>query len=129
MPAIGMSSFESDQLSATEITKAVKGAVTVGYWHSDRASVYGIEAAICNSFEEILRGGVKRDEFRVNSKLLNDKYGEDQVIALCRQSLADLPLKCLDLASCIGLLQFFIRRAAMCDRLARTPDRISTRNK
>ena len=48
-------------------------------------------------FEEILRGGIKREDLWITSKLWNDKHGEDDVIASCRQSLADLRLDYLDL--------------------------------
>ena len=41
--------------------------------------------------------GIKREEIWVTSKLWNDKHGEDNVIASCRKSLADLRLNYLDL--------------------------------
>ena len=97
MPAIGLGTFGSDHVSAAEIAEAVKGAAAVGYRHFDCASVYGNEAEIGASFEEILRGGIKREDLWITSKLWNDKHGEDDVIASCRQSLADLRLDYLDL--------------------------------
>ncbi len=72
---------------------AVEGAAAVGYRHFDCASVYGNEAEIGAAFEEILRGGIKREELWITSKLWNDKHGEDDVIASCRKSLADLRLE------------------------------------
>ena len=45
----------------------------------------------------IIRGGVRREELWIISKLWNDKHGEEDVIASCRQSLADLRLDYLDL--------------------------------
>ncbi|MGB7266126.1 MAG: aldo/keto reductase [Terracidiphilus sp.] len=97
IPAIGLGTFGSDHVTANEVADAVKGAAAIGYRHFDCASVYGNEAEIGKSFEEILRGGIKRDELWITSKLWNDKHGEDDVIASCRQSLADLRLKYLDL--------------------------------
>jgi alcohol dehydrogenase (NADP+) len=97
MPAIGLGTFGSDHVSAGEIAEAVRGAAAVGYRHFDCASVYGNEAEIGASFEQILRDGIKREELWITSKLWNDKHGEDQVIASCRQSLSDLHLKYLDL--------------------------------
>lgn len=97
MPAIGLGTFGSDHVSAGEIAEAVKGAAAAGYRHFDCASVYGNEAAIGASFEEIMRQGILREDLWITSKLWNDKHGEDQVIASCRQSLADLRLKYLDL--------------------------------
>jgi diketogulonate reductase-like aldo/keto reductase len=97
MPAIGLGTFGSDQVSAGEVAEAVKGAASVGYRHFDCASVYGNEAEIGASFEEILRSGIRREDLWITSKLWNDKHSEDDVIASCRQSLADLRLDYLDL--------------------------------
>jgi alcohol dehydrogenase (NADP+) len=97
MPAIGLGTFGSDHVSASEIAAAVEGAAAVGYRHFDCASVYGNEAEIGCAFREILRGGIGREELWITSKLWNDKHGEDDVIASCRQSLADLGLESLDL--------------------------------
>ena len=60
MPAIGLGTFGSDHVSASEIATAVEGAAAVGYRHFDCASVYGNEAQIGAAFERILRGGIKR---------------------------------------------------------------------
>ncbi|MGD0348025.1 MAG: aldo/keto reductase [Terracidiphilus sp.] len=97
MPAIGLGTFGSDHVSAVEVAQAVKGAAAVGYRHFDCASVYGNEDEIGAAFEEILRGGIKRKELWITSKLWNDKHGENDVIASCRKSLADLRLSYLDL--------------------------------
>ena len=97
MPAIGLGTFGSDHVSASEIAAAVRGAAAAGYRHFDCASVYGNEAEIGAAFEEILRNGIKREELWITSKLWNDKHGEDDVIASCRKSLADLRLQYLDL--------------------------------
>jgi diketogulonate reductase-like aldo/keto reductase len=97
MPAIGLGTFGSDHVSAVAVAQAVKGAVAVGYRHFDCASVYCNEAEIGTSFQEILRGGIKRGDLWITSKLWNDKHGEDDVIASCRQSLGDLRLDYLDL--------------------------------
>jgi diketogulonate reductase-like aldo/keto reductase len=97
MPAIGLGTFGSDNVSANEIAEAVRGAAAVGYRHFDCASVYGNEAEIGAAFEAILRGGIKREELRITSKLWNDKHGENDVIAAARKSLADLRLEYLDL--------------------------------
>ena len=97
MPAIGLGTFGSDHVSASEIAAAVEGAAAAGYRHFDCASVYGNEAEIGAAFEAILRSGIKREELWITSKLWNDKHGEDDVIASCRKSLADLRLQYLDL--------------------------------
>jgi diketogulonate reductase-like aldo/keto reductase len=97
MPAVGLGTFGSDHVTPGQVAEAVKGAASVGYRHFDCASVYGNEEAVGASFEEILRGGIPREQLWVTSKLWNDKHGEDDVIASCRKSLADLRLNYLDL--------------------------------
>jgi alcohol dehydrogenase (NADP+) len=97
MPAIGLGTFGSDSISADVVADAVRGAAAVGYRHFDCASVYGNETAIGRSLAEIIVGGLRREEIWVTSKLWNDKHAENDVIASCRQSLADLRLDYLDL--------------------------------
>jgi diketogulonate reductase-like aldo/keto reductase len=97
MPAIGLGTFGSDHVSANQIAEAVKGAAAIGYRNFDCASVYGNEAEIGASLASILQSGIRREELWITSKLWNDKHGEDDVIASCRQSLADLRLEYLDL--------------------------------
>ena len=75
----------------------VKGAAAAGYRHFDCASVYGNEAEIGRRCRRFFAAGVKREELWITSKLWNDKHGEDDVIASCRKSLADLRLDYLDL--------------------------------
>jgi diketogulonate reductase-like aldo/keto reductase len=69
----------------------------VGYRHFDCASVYGNEHLVGQALEAIQRGGVRREELWVTSKVWNDKHGEGQVLASCRKSLQDLRLDHLDL--------------------------------
>jgi alcohol dehydrogenase (NADP+) len=97
MPAIGLGTFGSDRVSPAQVGAAVLGAAAIGYRHFDCASVYGNEDAVGLSLEQILRGGVKREELWITSKLWNDKHSEDDVIVSCRKSLADLRLDYLDL--------------------------------
>jgi diketogulonate reductase-like aldo/keto reductase len=59
--------------------------------------VYGNETDVGASLQEIMRGGVKREELWITSKLWNDMHGEKDVIASCQKSLADLRLDYLDL--------------------------------
>jgi len=97
MPAIGLGTFGSDHVTPKQIAEAVKGAAAAGYRHFDCASVYSNEPEVGASLEEIQQGGVKREELWITSKLWNDKHAEDDVIASCRKSLADLRLQYLDL--------------------------------
>lgn len=97
MPAVGLGTFGSDHVTAAQVADAVKGAAAVGYRHFDCASVYGNEAEIGASIEAILQSGLKREDIWVTSKLWNNKHSENDVIASCRKSLADLRLDTLDL--------------------------------
>jgi len=97
MPAIGLGTFGSDHVTADQVAAAVKDAAAVGYRHFDCASVYGNERQIGVALKEIMRGGLKREQLWITSKLWNDKHGEHDVIPCCEQSLADLQLDYLDM--------------------------------
>ena len=97
MPAVGLGTFGSDQVSPTEVAEAVQGAAACGYRHFDCASVYGNEPEVGAALQEVRRSGIRRKELWITSKLWNDKHGEDDVIASCQKSLADLRLDYLDL--------------------------------
>lgn len=97
MPAVGLGTFGSDHVTPAQVAGAVRGAAKAGYRHFDCASVYGNESEVGAALEEIQSGGLKREELWITSKLWNDKHGEDDVIAQCRKSLADLRLAYLDL--------------------------------
>ena len=97
IPAIGLGTFGSDHVSASAVADAVRYAASVGYRHFDCASVYGNEAQIGCALKDIFHQGPRRDEVWITSKLWNDKHGEDDVIAACQKSLADLQLDHLDL--------------------------------
>jgi diketogulonate reductase-like aldo/keto reductase len=97
MPALGLGTFGSDRVSPAEIAEAVKGAAAVGYRHFDCASVYGNENAIGHTLQELIAGGIPREDLWITSKLWNDKHAENDVISSCRRSLADLQLNYLDM--------------------------------
>jgi alcohol dehydrogenase (NADP+) len=97
IPAIGLGTFGSDHVSPQAIADAVRYAASVGYRHFDCASVYGNELEIGHAFHDLIRGGLRREDLWVTSKLWNDKHGENEVIASCEKSLADLQLDYLDL--------------------------------
>jgi len=96
MPVIGLGTFGSDHASAVEIAAAVEGAAAIGYRHFDCASVYSNEHQIGYALQLVFRGGIKREELWITSKLWNDRHNENDVIGSCRQSLSDLRLDYLD---------------------------------
>ena len=120
MPAVGLGTFGSDHVTAAQVGEAVKGAAAVGYRHFDCASVYGNEREVGASLETIQQSGIKREELWVTSKLWNDKHGENDVIASCRQSLADLRLNYLDLYLVHWPFPNF--HPPHCDVTSRSPD-------
>ena len=97
MPAIGLGTFGSDNYTAAQVAEAVRGAADAGYRHFDCASVYGNEPEVGNALKQVLENGVEREELWITSKVWNDKHGDGQVLASCRQSLSDLKLDYLDL--------------------------------
>jgi alcohol dehydrogenase (NADP+) len=97
MPAIGLGTFGSDHVTAAEVAEAVLGAAAIGYRHFDCASVYGNEREVGESLQAIQRSGISRESLWITSKVWNDKHHGEDVIASCRQSLADLRLDYLDL--------------------------------
>lgn len=97
LPAIGLGTFGSDHASHESVADAVRFAASAGYRHFDCASVYGNEDRLGKVFARLFQDGLRRDEVWVTSKLWNDKHGENDVIASCEKSLADLQLEYLDL--------------------------------
>jgi alcohol dehydrogenase (NADP+) len=96
MPAIGLGTFGSDHVSASEIAEAVRGALSVGYRHLDCASVYGNEQQIGAVLRQVFSPELRREDLWIVSKLWNDKHAEDDVIPSCRKSIADLQCDYLD---------------------------------
>jgi alcohol dehydrogenase (NADP+) len=97
IPVIGLGTFGSDHVTSQQVADAVVEAAALGYRHFDCASVYGNEATIGHSLKKIVAGGVKREDLWITSKLWNDKHAEEDVIASCKKSLADLQFDYLDL--------------------------------
>ncbi|MBK7895525.1 MAG: aldo/keto reductase [Anaerolineaceae bacterium] len=98
MPAVGLGTFGSDNVSGEAIAAAVQEAIAVGYRHIDCAAVYGNEHLIGERLKEVLASGlVKREELWLTSKLWNDKHAEEDVVPACQKTLADLQLDYLDL--------------------------------
>ncbi len=97
IPVIGLGTFGSDNVSGDRVAQAVKEAIMLGYRHIDCASVYGNEHNIGQVLSELMKGGLKREELWITSKVWNNMHREGQVIESCRISLNDLQLDYLDL--------------------------------
>jgi alcohol dehydrogenase (NADP+) len=120
MPVIGLGTFGSDRVSPKDVADSVKYAASIGYRHFDCASVYGNEDRIGQVFNELLKGGLRRNEVWITSKLWNDKHGENDVILSCEKSLKDLQLDYLDLY--LVHWPFPNHHPPGCDATTRSPD-------
>lgn len=120
MPAVGLGTFGSDHVTPAQVAEAVLGAAAVGYRHFDCASVYGNEPAVGASLRKILASGLTRDQLWITSKLWNDKHAPEDVLASCRQSLADLGIDYLDMYLVHWPFPNF--HAPGCDVSSRSPD-------
>jgi alcohol dehydrogenase (NADP+) len=97
MPAIGLGTFGSDHITPQQVADAVKDAAALGYRHFDCAAVYGNEKEIGATLQEIMAGGIAREDLFITSKLWNDMHAEEDVIPSFMRSLNDLQLDYLDL--------------------------------
>ena len=97
IPAIGLGTFGSDNYPPEVVADAVVGAAEVGYRQFDCASVYGNEPEIGGALQRVMATGIPREELWITSKVWNDRHGDGEVTASCKQSLADLKLDYLDL--------------------------------
>ena len=121
IPVIGLGTFGSDNYSNDQIAQAVGIAIRMGYRHIDCASVYGNEREIGEVLNKLIANGeVSRDELWITSKVWNNMHGQGDVIASCRQTLADLQLDYLDLF--LVHWPFPNYHAPGCDGDARNPD-------
>lgn len=96
IPAIGLGTFGSDHVSATEVAAAVRTAASLGYRHFDCAAVYGNEAEIGAALRDVFASGVRRDDLWITSKLWNDMHAPERVAPAFERSLRALGLDHLD---------------------------------
>lgn len=103
IPSIGFGTFGSDHVSNDQVAQAVRMALRAGYRHIDCAGVYGNEKEIGEVLADTMAGRIEglpaipREDLWITSKLWNDKHAPEDVVAACKQSLADLGLDYLDL--------------------------------
>ncbi len=121
IPVVGLGTFGSDTYNNEQIANAVYEAVLMGYRHIDCASVYGNEKEIGRILAKLISNGVvKREELWITSKVWNNMHGDGQVLASCKQTLADLQLDYLDLY--LVHWPFPNYHAPGCDGSSRNPD-------
>ncbi|MBC8138699.1 MAG: aldo/keto reductase [Fibrella sp.] len=97
IPGIGLGTFGSDKYTGEQVADAVRDAIFIGYRHIDCAAVYANEHLVGEALADAMKGGVRREDLFITSKLWNDKHGEADVIPACEKSLRDLGLDYLDL--------------------------------
>lgn len=120
IPAVGLGTFGSDHIAASEMADAVRTAASLGYRHFDCAAVYANEAEVGEALQDIMAAGVPREDLWITSKLWNDKHAEEDVIPAFRKSLNDLKLDYLDLYLVHWPFPNF--HPPHCDVTSRSPD-------
>lgn len=96
MPAIGIGTFGNDRYSPAQIAESIVVGLSVGYRFVDCAAVYGNEKEVGAALALATRGGIRRDELFVTSKLWNDRHQPKDILPALRNSLSDLGLDYLD---------------------------------
>ncbi len=91
MPKLGLGTWP---MMGEECTKAVIGALELGYRHIDTAAKYENETAVG---EAIANSPIKRAEYHVTSKVWLDKLAPDSMHRSFEQSLRDLRTDYVDL--------------------------------
>ncbi|MBB4266775.1 aldo/keto reductase [Roseospira visakhapatnamensis] len=94
MPQLGLGTWKADP---GVVGAAVTEALRLGYRHIDCARIYGNEAEVGRALADAFRGGLKRDDVWITSKLWNDAHAPDDVRPALERTLADLGLDHLDL--------------------------------
>lgn len=96
IPTIGLGTFGSDHVSATQIAEAVYDAVKIGYRHIDCAAVYANEKEIGEALKRLFDEGiVKREDLWITSKVWNDRHTD--VRGAFEETISHLGLDYLDL--------------------------------
>ncbi|GLJ34621.1 hypothetical protein SUGI_0696320 [Cryptomeria japonica] len=94
IPAVGLGTWQADGDICTE---AVRTALEVGYRHLDCDHLYGNEVEVGQALSEALRGGLKREDVFVTSKLWCTTNAPKRVETSVKVCLKNLELSYLDL--------------------------------
>ncbi|RRT57449.1 hypothetical protein B296_00041213 [Ensete ventricosum] len=94
IPAIGIGTW---QYGGDLCVEAVATALTVGYRHIDCAHLYGNEVEVGKALAKAFKGGIKRDDLFLTSKLYCATNSHKRVENSVRVSLKSLGISYLDL--------------------------------
>ncbi|MBB4285968.1 aldo/keto reductase [Roseospira goensis] len=94
MPQFGLGTWKAEPGA---VGAAVTEALRLGYRHIDCARIYGNEAEVGQALAEAFKGGLRREDVWITSKLWNDAHRPEDVRPALEQTLADLGLSYLDL--------------------------------
>lgn len=94
MPQLGLGTWKA---APGVVGAAVAEALSLGYRHIDCAHIYGNEAEVGQALAEAFRGGLRREDVWITSKLWNDAHAPDDVRPALERTLKNLGLAYLDL--------------------------------
>jgi alcohol dehydrogenase (NADP+) len=95
MPIVGLGTWKFEP---SDVYRAIKEALCLGYRHIDCAYIYGNEAEIGQALHESFAEGVAtREQMWITSKLWNDSHASEEVLPALQKTLFDLQLDYLDL--------------------------------
>ncbi|XP_025416861.1 1,5-anhydro-D-fructose reductase-like [Sipha flava] len=101
-PILGLGTWQTTSdlqgYNQTEIYKAIKSGIDIGYRHFDCAAHYNNEKFVGMAINEKIKEGViTREEIFITDKLMNDKHNPEEVVDALKDSLKLLGLDYLDL--------------------------------
>lgn len=94
MPILGYGTY---QIPNSEAQRCVEDALSVGYRLIDTAQAYANEQAICEALKSAMKGGIKRDELFIETKLWISHTNEKDAFKAFETSLKKLGLDYIDL--------------------------------
>lgn len=96
IPCVGFGTWQSED--GQQAYDAVMWALKAGYRHIDTAAAYGNEESVGKAINDFIKkGGVKREELFITTKLWNDDHGYEEAKKAIDLSLKKLGLDYLDL--------------------------------
>lgn len=94
MPIIGYGTY---QIENQKVQECVENALSVGYRSIDTAAIYANESGIGHALQNALKGGIKREDLFITTKLWINNVNEIGALRGFEESLKKLQLDYIDL--------------------------------